>query len=67
MPFFSEALKLTEIEANKTEVGILLQAEMAKNGAKANIVDLGEKPYFESVTEVLFAPRLSNISISKTQ
>ena len=41
--FLSEALKLTEIEANQTTVCIMLHAELAKNGAKANFVDLGEK------------------------
>ena len=40
---------LTEIEANQTEVCILLRAKMAENGAKANFV---KKTYFESVTDV---------------
>ena len=40
---FSKALKLTEIEANQTEVCILLRAEMVENGAKANFVNMGEK------------------------
>ena len=58
---FSAALKLT-IEANQTEIWILLRAEMAKNGAKAIFVDLGEKNYFESVTDVLFCPKTKQYS-----
>ena len=40
---FFKALRLTEIEANQTEVRVSLRAEIAKNCAKANFEDLGEK------------------------
>ena len=40
---FSESLKLIEIEANQADASILLCAEFAKNRAKANFADLGEK------------------------
>ena len=58
---------MTELEANQREVctRILPCAEMAKNGVEANFVDSGEETFLESVNNVLFAPRLSNMSIYK--